>query len=475
MKTCKLTVYTNKVLVEPWFSFLNKTCTASIVRTLYGYEKIKTGKDREITETALFCCSADQSQGLAYSGLLSRILTDLKKHGVSPDVHDMREPPVFDESMLDGISFRENQEEAMRKLLTSFNGICKAPPAFGKSFLIGHFCRIRNDKKIVVITSRQTVLKELHKRITDICKDRSVRLCNGSNAFKKDTDIVVCSAMSLHKILDDWPDIIVFDEVHGAAASSVGRSLMRFTKSQMFGFSATPKGRSDGADLINEALFGPVIFDISYHNAVSSGNVTPMYVRVVPVEGPVIDATDPLDLNRKGIWRNSIRNKKIAQVAKKLEEEGLQKILVMVNTAEHAYFLRAYMPDYKVVHAGVDASKAERFRKMGLLNKDEDPNADPGQIRTDFVNGTHTKVIATSIWKEGVDLVELECVIRADGMTGSIPSIQIGGRTSRISDGKERGLVIDFLDDFGITMENRSRTRIKHYKNEGWKVEDWIV
>jgi superfamily II DNA or RNA helicase len=200
-----------------------------------------------------------------------------------------------------------------------------------------------------------------------------------------------------------------------------------------------------------------------------------MQVRIVPVEGPVVHGKDPIDLNRQGIWRNTIRNTKIAKTVQKLQEEGIHKILIMVSTAEHAYYLKQYLPDFHVVHSGISPEKIAKFKRLGILPDTEDPNPDIDSIKQLFVSNVITKVISTMKWREGVDVVDLQCVIRADGLSGSIPTIQIGGRTSRIFEGKIRGLVIDYLDDFGEDLAHRARTRMRHYRSEGWNVEEWNV
>ena len=72
-----------------------------------------------------------------------------------------------------------------------------------------------------------------------------------------------------------------------------------------------------------------------------------------------------------------------------------------------------------------------------------------------------------------VDFPDLEILIRADGMAGNIPCVQIGGRLSRKIAGKERGILIDFLDKFDRRLLAKSNTRVKHYTNEGWEIKPY--
>jgi superfamily II DNA or RNA helicase len=96
---------------------------------------------------------------------------------------------------------------------------------------------------------------------------------------------------------------------------------------------------------------------------------------------------------------------------------------------------------------------------------------DKDKIRKDFESGDLQKVIATTVWKEGVDFPDLEVVIRADGMSGYIVGIQMGGRLTRLSP-KDK-ILIDFNDDFGPKLQDRADRRFDHYRKEGWQIENW--
>ena len=74
-----------------------------------------------------------------------------------------------------------------------------------------------------------------------------------------------------------------------------------------------------------------------------------------------------------------------------------------------------------------------------------------------------------------IDIPDLAYTVRADGSPGAIPCIQIGGRSSRLCDGKEEGVLIDFSDNFGPRMESRAKKRFKVYKDTGRPVSEWRI
>jgi len=92
------------------------------------------------------------------------------------------------------------------------------------------------------------------------------------------------------------------------------------------------------------------------------------------------------------------------------------------------------------------------------------------ECQNKFETAELTKVISTSVFREGVNFVHLRALVRGDGLSGAIPNIQIPGRLSRLDKNKEKGILIDFKDTFNETLERSSESRIKHYQKAGWKV-----
>jgi superfamily II DNA or RNA helicase len=239
-------------------------------------------------------------------------------------------------------------------------------------------------------------------------------------------------------------------------------------------YGSVGKKRSDGSYKIIEALFGPMISDISHVSAVASGAIAPIEVRRVRNAGTPRTFNSVYQVSRYGIWQNGERNAAIAEAVRRLETEGFEKILIMTQTTEHAYILRQFVPDFTVVHAGVDADMQEKLFKGGYLLPDEDPNTNPDWMREWFRDGEIKKVIATTKWREGVDFPDLGVIIRADAQSGFNLSIQIGGRPGRIFEGKQKGIVVDFADLYGQDLETKSRSRFRNYTEQGWDIVDWF-
>jgi superfamily II DNA or RNA helicase len=232
--------------------------------------------------------------------------------------------------------------------------------------------------------------------------------------------------------------------------------------------SASPKGKGDKSDVILEALFGPVLVDIHYSDAVRSGNVSCIKVHMYEVNATEIPRKTPVSYDRHNIWRNSSRNYIIANKAQKyLKQYG--QVLILVDRVEHMLYLHKLLPNAVCVCSKLSKDQEEQFRSWKLLD-DDFVLQDKDEVRRKCSAGEIPLVMST-IFKEGVDFPELPVVIRCDGGGNPISGTQMKGRLSRITDSKTEGILVDFYDGFSTRLQRRSDARISQYREDGAEVE----
>lgn len=486
MQSVELTINQNSILVRPWLSCLEAPLTCFRRKTKINYQ-VKGGMEMVLIPEPLFYTihsgvpkQSVPTIGWVFGGLEETLKRTLKEKNIAFTIRDTRRTvPDFDFSVLDNIDFRFGQIDIIDAVLQNHQGILAGPPGLGKSFLIELICAgyYKKGVKILVVTTRSSVLRELHSRIATRDPNAELLLVNGQSGsaervaqLLEKTEIAVCSSKSLHKIPAEWPDLLIYDEVHGAAAPEVSQVLATFIRARKFGFSASPMGRGDSADLLTEALFGPTICNIKYKDAADNSVVAPIEVWMLPVKCPEIIKTLPTSRDRWNIWRNRTRNEKIKAAVDFFPEDT--QILILVNTAEHAFILQQLLPDFKVIYASLNDDQRRKFAKMRLCAPDTPLVLDHKKLQEDFKEGRIKRVIATTTWKEGVDFPDLNVVIRADATKGPIAATQIGGRSSRIRKGskKTKGVIIDFTDEFGPRYQRRAKNRVSNYLKEAWTV-----
>jgi superfamily II DNA or RNA helicase len=315
-----------------------------------------------------------------------------------------------------------------------------------------------------------------------ICKQLSATLPNigviggGKNYFGD--RITVFTAGSVHKTDGDC-DFLLCDEAHllmtGKTAIGLGEGW-RFARN--FGFTATPGGRMDGAHAMLECFFGREIFKLSYADAAALGLVVPIHVRWLPMDfngyNPARDKVGVPQM-RWGIWRNDIRNQKIAEDVKTTYPPDKQ-ILILVATIDHAVHLWQNLQDFSLVYGSLDEESIEQYKRNRMLPENFEPTTPERreQMRQAFEDGTLRRVIATDVWSTGVDFAKLQVIYRCDARSSEVLDTQAPGRVSRIhpASGKQVGEVIDCADMFDASLHRKAQVRKRHYAALGW-TQDW--
>jgi superfamily II DNA or RNA helicase len=150
----------------------------------------------------------------------------------------------------------------------------------------------------------------------------------------------------------------------------------------------------------------------------------------IPVDYKVKELRKYQDVYEQGIVKNRSRNRMIIKTAKDLAVLG-KTSLILITRIDHGENLveTANLLGFKVVFIqGKDDGKMREMIRESLNNK---------EILT---------VISTNIWKEGVDLPALDCVINAAGGKSEIVLLQSIGRGLRATKDKDSVLIVDFLD-----------------------------
>jgi len=394
------------------------------------------------------------------------------------------ENPVFQNINWDFINtteWRLGQREAIESILSHFGGLINCPTGWGKSFLLRALCHIYPSARILISSYSISVIEQIYN---DLKADESLSNQVGiiSSRLKRNPGarILCCSGKSLaslkNYLVDDKPlrpfDILLIDEVHEFGAKSLLRNLSQFPTARRFGFSANCVDRQDNAAFELIGVFGEIIADITYQQAVQAQAVVPITVVWYPVTNaslpPYVEKTENLvTWKRWGIWRNAERNKLIAEVAK-LYGERCGSVIITVETLEHGLYLLQELPEFTLIYASADLKGKHKESLRRMLKGHELTPKQRSELTEKFRRGELTKVIATSVWNRGVDFKHLEVLIRGDGYTTKIANTQIPGRVSRVYPTKECAYVVDFWDEFHPRFLFRSRTRKRIYSKFGW-------
>jgi superfamily II DNA or RNA helicase len=379
-----------------------------------------------------------------------------------------------DWSRLDpGVQFRANQREMLEAMLQADRGRIVVPTAVGKSFLIQQYVTLLPKARIIVSTYSNQVLMQLHEGLNKALLGRVGLWCSDSRRLT-DARVVCVSQGLIHHYFrvngDQDVDVAIIDEYHEWGSPKRLELLENIRYAKMFGLSAN-KSRQDKAEFRLNGLFGPVLAEMTYSEAVDKNLVTPIWVVWTPVRSntdPTAYYKHPSAKEKHGVWRYALRNKIIAETVRLFRDED--QVLITVKTIDHALHLHKLLPEYTVVYAPKEYAQLIQFRSLGLTEGLPQMTKDRlNSLKRRFSKGTLKKVIATGVWSRGVNFPELSVLVRADASNSKIADTQWPGRAARKHEDKAVSLVLDFGDEYNANLHDKALARRKRYKEQGWK------
>ena len=406
------------------------------------------------------------------AGLYSRVVRRLKSYNIDYTYEDARpvQLPPPDWAAID--TPREGQDVILAKVATCDMGQIEAPTGDGKTWIIVQVCKLYPTARIVIVVPGIDIAKTVRDRLLSELPKAEVGQVGGGRR-EPGPRVTVCVKNSLLKADLHNCQLLLYDECHTAAGDAISKALTHAKDCKKFGFSASTEMRTDNADKLVEALFGPVIHVTTYQQSQERGNVVPLRVLMHSVPtGPVVTSKVTSVINRHGLWRNDTRNDLIAEDAKRYSANG-EQVLIVVATVEHGLELVRRLGDsFAFVYSNMDVRLRKRYEKAKVINPGDHPITPQERLKMqeEFEAGRLRRVISTC-WTQGVDFRNLEVLIRADGVGSNIRSVQVPGRLSRTGDGKEYGRLIDYMDEFHQTLHGRAQRRLKLYQKKGWDIQ----
>lgn len=449
---------------------------------------VELGQPRQRSvDKALYAISGPDL--LAPRGFLYAVEKRLGQLGIQHEIVQDMEPPRADDlfspkfNRLGKVDWRVGQFDVICLPGLFHDGIIDAVTGYGKSFMVKQIAQAYPNARIVVVVPWRDLSDDVYRGLLRVFGDNRVgRFGDGHSGPVR--RITVTTPESLIKIQPDWPDIILYDEVHTAASDERSGLLMNYSRAKMFGFTGTSDGRSDGAEKRVEGIFGPIRIVVDYRTGVSEGFICPVVYEIMPIRAGVrtTDYRDAMDRWRYPIWKNNARNHKLcARFLGELKRNPNKQALFSVERTEHALYIQQQFLKMglriPIISGKINPDDRERFEKHGAWHEDRwiiDQRSSVQLFRQRFTAGTEQMAIATSTFSTGADFVHLKFMIYGSGSPASIAQRQWTGRLMRMGDhdqGTIEGRLVDTRDEFCETAFGRFSKRAALAKKLGWGIE----
>jgi superfamily II DNA or RNA helicase len=296
-------------------------------------------------------------------------------------------------------------------------------------------------------------------------------LFGGGNLITKPTKRIVVSTMqSFIKLPPEdyvtYFDIVLLDEAHhlqnmtgkdkdGKVSNTTYVEILSHMLAPIrIGWTATTR-TNDEAVLVNESLLGPVIGQTTIEQAAELGILARPRLHFIKAKcsPAVMELRKYLEVYEFAVVRNQLRNRQIAKCAKEFYDKG-ETTLIFVTQIAHGELIAEEIK--KIL--GIDVPFVQ-----GSM-----PQAERNKVKNALIKKKIKLCIATTSWREGVDIPTLFAVILTGGGKSEVQTLQGVGRGLRKAEGKEFVTIVDILDLSHNHLLRQLGERLSTYSDMGW-------
>lgn len=331
------------------------------------------------------------------------------------------------------IAMIERTRNALRQGMR--RGVLQLPTGGGKTAIAGEIVRRLSNAgmRVAYTVPRVEILDQTHEKLQELeIPHFTLKAGVRTHRIAADDLVVLAMAPTMARRLDAWPpwwspQVVVVDECHYAPDQVAAMQAM-WPKATFLGLSATPTRMGDDtlADLYDVIIAGPDVPQL-----IQAGYLVPAVVFAAP-------SPDLSGIRRtKGDYDT-------AELSKRFSTDALMG-LVPEAWARHAAGKRTIVFAASRTHG---KQLADKFRRRGVRVAYVDGASAGGDREEALANLRHgylTVIVNVGLFVEGLDLVQIECIVLATATYSLSRYLQMVGRGLRISPetGKRRLVVID--------------------------------
>ena len=246
----------------------------------------------------------------------------------------------------------------------------------------------------------------------------------------------------------DQFDVVIVDEAHHALAHGFRTCLEHLQPKFLVGMTATP-WRGDGQSLTT--IFGEPVAKVSLVDGMAMGYLSKVDYRILcdNVDWDNMQSMSEQNLSIRDLNKRLFLPQRDEAVISKLKDAMREvdnpRIAIFSPSIEHSNRFADMLSAAGVPCAALSkVDKAERRRRLLA-----------------FASGTYQAVCAVDVMNEGIDIPDVNILVFLRATHSRRIFVQQLGRGLRLSEGKEKVIVLDFVSDI------RRMTEMIEMNNEG--------
>ena len=437
-----------------------------LIYEMLAYKKDKWVKNKYNKQKIEFDTSfLNKKTGKFPAGFLPRIISNLDRQKIPFELIDNQHNQVnFNKPHLPGIVFRPDQLELLEKVSRLHRGYLKSATGTGKTLLAAGIHSMI-DGRTLFLCHTIDLLVQAFETFRNF-GFQAIMLGGGEKNLPNELDsrvIIVSTVQTWIKIAFNSPDkysekftAIIIDEVHHLSSqdSNYAKILEINLAPVRVGLTATDQ-TSSTSRMVLEAWVGPLIGEFTVEQGIKAGVLSEPQIQWinVPDQQEIYRLTNYRDIYKEAIIDSRIRNRLIIMEAIKETSQG-KSVLILVKEVEHAKKLleMADILGLEINFVWSETNKDERMKlKQALESKEK------------------KCIIASTVWKEGVNIRSLDCVINAAGGKSEIATLQGIGRGLRATTTKNKVIIKDFIDTYKY-LDHHTMMRLQVYVENKWEM-----
>ena len=349
---------------------------------------------------------------------------------------------------------REDQLAIIEAALKERRGLIQAPTSFGKTVCLAMLCKAIPGEILIVTHTRSL----LHQTAKSLARELGEPIGLVGDGYANRERVTIGLVKSLAEYDFSKVNALLADEVHRFSADMLFKLALSIPAYYRFGLSADPL---DEQDVKSNSLykrfrimscFGPIIAKSTMDEAKERGVIADPIITIKRIPDPhngLHHDSDYQTAYEELVVNNPNLSTEIQNLCKTFAG---QQVMILLRRVDQGRELAKLIPNSRFLWGELSTD---------VIQKGID----------DFKAGKYSVMIGSDIFKEGIDIPEIDVLINAGSDVAATK--QRLGRGLRKRPGKDTIDVFDFLICGNKYTEKHAKERLRIYLGEGHTVNGY--